>query len=134
VLADRIAAGVSADMRHPFFDRRVIDLLLSFPDEVRSAAPPPKALLRRAMGASLPAVVRDRSSAAEFSVLVRKALVEPHGERLAAMVRTGRLADAGLIDGAAAAAAIHRARTEDDTIREVMMLAWLEMWLRALDP
>ncbi len=134
VLADRIAAGASADMRHPFFDRRVIDLLLSFPDEVRSAGPPPKALLRGAMGASLPAVVRDRRSAAEFSVLVRRALVEPHGERLATMVRRGRLADAGLIDGDAAAAAILRARTEDDTIREVMVLAWLEVWLRALQP
>ncbi len=134
VLADRIAGASSADMRHPFFDRRVIDLLLSFLDDVRSAGPPPKALLRRAMGTALPEVVRERRSAAEFSVLVRRALVLPYGERLAAIVRDGRLTGAGLIDGPRAAEAILRARTDDATIREVMMLASLEMWLRSLDP
>ncbi|MFO0589471.1 MAG: asparagine synthase-related protein [Polyangiaceae bacterium] len=135
VMADRIAGHCSAEMRHPFFDPRVIDLLLSFPDDVRSAGPPPKLLLRRAMGPALPEVVRDRRSAAEFSVLVRRALVEPHGETLAAMLRHGRLVEEGLVDGAGAAAAVDRARTEDgEAIRDVMMLAWLEMWLREATP
>lgn len=131
VLADRIAGARGGEMRHPFFDRRVIDLVLSFPDEIRAAGPPKKRLLRRAMGASLPDAVRDRPSAAEFSPLVRAALVEPHGERLASLLRRGRLVAEGLVDPAEAALAITRARTDDEAVREVLSLAWLEAWLRS---
>ena len=48
----------------------------------------------------------------------------------------GLSTDSGVPDyrGPRAAEAILRARTDDATIREVMMLASLEMWLRSLDP
>ena len=45
----------------------------------------------------------------------------------------GLMAALGLVS-ALAAEAILRARTDDATIREVMMLASLELWLRSLDP
>lgn len=133
VLADQIAAAHGAELRHPFFDRRVIELLLSFPDEERADGPPPKALLRRAMRGLLPATVAERASAAEFSPLVRAALVEPHGERLAALLARGRLGDLGLVDPAAAAATVEKARRGDgDVLREVVTLAALELWARQL--
>ena len=129
-LADQIAAAQGAELRHPFFDRRVIDLLLSFPDEERAAGPPEKALLRRAMGDALPAIVRDRASAAEFSPFVMAALVEPHAEEVAALLRSGWLGDEGLVDPEMAADQVLRARTDPEVLREVVSLLSLELWLR----
>lgn len=135
VLADGIAAACGAELRHPFFDRRVIELLLSFPAEERADSPPPKALLRRAMRGALPEAVRSRTSAAEFSPLVMAALVHPHGERLAELVRRGRLAQVGLVDPEAAAATVERARRGDvEVLREVVSMAALELWLIQLAP
>ena len=134
VLADRIAAARGAELRHPFFDRRVIELLLSFPDEERAASPPEKVLLRRAMGGALPRAVAERTSAAEFSPFVHAALVEPHAERLAALIRSGRLADEGLVDPDAAADRVLSARTDAEALREVVSLLSLELWLRQVRP
>jgi asparagine synthase (glutamine-hydrolysing) len=133
-LVDPLVAARGADLRSPFFDRRVVELLLSFPGEQRAAAPPFKALLRRAMGASLPAVVRDRVGGAEFSPFVQRAFVEPHGARVAEMLRGGRLGAAGVIDPVAAAAVVERARTDASVVREVLMLASMELWMRQVQP
>jgi asparagine synthase (glutamine-hydrolysing) len=133
-LADQIAAAKGAELRHPFFDRRVIDLLLSFPDEERAAAPPEKVLLRRAMGSALPQAVAERTSAAEFSPFVTAALVEPHAEAVAALIRRGRLADEGLVDPNAAADVVLSARSRPETLREVVTLLSLELWLRQVRP
>lgn len=132
VLVDQIAAARGGELRHPFMDRRVIELLVSLPNEVRSAGPPDKALLRRAMGDLLPPLVRDREGAAEFSPLLRTALVDAHGERLAGALRRGALAAEGLVDGEAAAAVVERARGDRWVLREVMVLASLELWLRGV--
>jgi asparagine synthetase B (glutamine-hydrolysing) len=134
VLADQIAAARGAELRHPFFDRRVIDLLLSFPDEERAASPPEKVLLRRAMGGALPRAVAERTSAAEFSSFVHAALALPHAERLAALIREGRLADEGLVDPDAAADRVLSARSDGEALREVVSLLSLELWLRQVRP
>lgn len=154
-VADGIAAAHGAELRHPFFDRRVIELLLSIPGDLRADSPPPKALLRRALnvfdtggeprgalstGRSrderarlLPSRVLDRAGAAEMSPLVKVALVDAHGDALAAMMARARLADLGLIDPAEAAATIERARRGDVwVLREVVTLTSLEIWLRQL--
>ena len=133
-LADAIAASKGADLRHPFFDRRVIELLLSFPDEERAAGPPQKALLRRAMGGLLPSEVAERTTAAEFSPFVQAALVEPHAEALAGLIRRGRLGDAGLVDPDAAADRVLAARADPEAAREVVALLSLELWLRQVRP
>lgn len=133
VLAGEVAAAHGAELRHPFFDRRVIELLLSFPAEVRADTPPPKALLRRAMRGLLPERVVARESPAEFSPLVQTTLVDAHGERLAELITRGRLVDLGLVIPDAAAATIAQARRGDaEVLREVVSLAALEIWLRQL--
>lgn len=134
VLADQIAASCSAEMRHPFFDRRVIELLLGYPNEARAAGPPSKALLRRAMAEGLPPLIRERSSAAEFSPLLSRVLVDEYGERVRALLLDGRLAAAGLIEPQAAAALVESARSGAPVLRDLAALTSLELWLRQVEP
>jgi asparagine synthase (glutamine-hydrolysing) len=134
VLADQIAAASGAELRHPFFDRRVIELLLAFPGEVRAARPPAKALLRRAMAGALPGLVRERTDAAEFSPFVQAALIDAHGDRVAALVRNGRLAEAGLVLPSAVDELVERARRDVSVLRDVVSITSLEVWLRQLRP
>jgi len=129
-LTDQLAAASSSELRHPFFDRRVIDLLLSFPPEVRAESPPGKALLRRAMGSDLPRAVRDRVNAAEFSPFAKRILVDAHGDHVAELLRGGQLARTGLIDPAAAAGLVAQARSDAPVLRELISLVSLEVWLR----
>lgn len=134
-LAGDIASAHGAELRHPFYDRRVIELLCSLPNEERAAGPPPKALLRRAMHGLLPENVRARESVAEFSPLVKCALVDAHGAALSRSLAQGRLVDAGLVDGPEVARVVERARRGDATVlREVVSLSTLETWLRKLAP
>jgi asparagine synthase (glutamine-hydrolysing) len=62
--------------RHPFLDRRLIELLVSLPDEQRWRDGRMKFVLRQAMGPRLPAVVRERSdhTKSDFSHLTVEAL------------------------------------------------------------
>jgi asparagine synthase (glutamine-hydrolysing) len=54
---ERLHAYAGLELRCPFYDRRVIELLLTTPPEVRSSGGVPKAVLRNAMAAGLPAAV-----------------------------------------------------------------------------
>ncbi|MEZ4297147.1 MAG: asparagine synthase C-terminal domain-containing protein [Polyangiaceae bacterium] len=131
VAADAIGAAHGGELRHPFFDRRVIEMMLRLPAEVRSAGPPAKLFLRRAIGARLPASVAGRTSAAEFSPFVKAALIDAHGEELSEMMRESHLADAGLVEPGAVATLVERARRgEQEVLREVVTIAALEVWLR----
>jgi hypothetical protein len=77
--------------------------------------------------------VLDRASAAEFSPLVQRTLVDGHGERLIERLARGHLAEMRLVDPAAAASTVERARRGDiDVLREVVTLAALEVWLDQL--
>jgi asparagine synthase (glutamine-hydrolysing) len=68
-MMERTGAVFGLDTRSPFNDRRLVDLALAFPDRLRWAGGPTKLVLRRAMGESLPAPVRERSDKAEFSAV-----------------------------------------------------------------
>jgi hypothetical protein len=62
--------------RHPFLDRRLVELIVSLPDEQRWSRGQMKFVLRRAMGTRLPALVRERSdhTKSDFSHLTVDAL------------------------------------------------------------
>lgn len=59
----RGSAEWSIEDRHPFFDRRVVELVASLPDEQRWQNGQTRYVLRRAMDQRLPAEVRDRTDA-----------------------------------------------------------------------
>ena len=57
---------------HPFFDRRLIEFMLSLPGKYKYREGVGKVLLRKAMKGILPEKIRQRKDKAEFSALVRQ--------------------------------------------------------------
>jgi len=65
-LLDRLGNQFGLEFRHPFFDRRVIELCLSFPGEQKRQAGRPRFVLRNAMAGLVPDAVRLRPSDTYF--------------------------------------------------------------------
>jgi len=65
-LLDRLGCYFGLEFRHPFFDRRVIELCLSFPGEQKRRRGRPRFVLRNAMTGLVPDVVRLRPSDTYF--------------------------------------------------------------------
>jgi len=62
------------EMRHPFFDKRLIEFILTLPPEMFYQRQHTKWILRTAMQDVLPDKIRDRNNKAEFSSPIRKQL------------------------------------------------------------
>lgn len=75
---DGFAAAVGVELRHPFYDRRVVELLLAIPSEQRASRTEVKSVLRRALRDVLPETVRTRQDAADFTPFVRHLVTGPH--------------------------------------------------------
>ncbi|MET0793342.1 MAG: asparagine synthase-related protein, partial [Polyangiaceae bacterium] len=65
-LLDRLGSHFGLEFRHPFFDRRVIELCLSFPGEQKRNHGRPRFVLRNAMAGLVPDAVRFRSADTHF--------------------------------------------------------------------
>jgi asparagine synthase (glutamine-hydrolysing) len=93
----RSAEYFGVDVRFPFLDRRVVEVTMALPDDQRVRDGVTKFVLRQAVGASLPPLVRDRTGKAEATDLLPIAVlaIEPDGweERLLVV-------DAGWVDHA----------------------------------
>ncbi len=97
-LEDRLAAQVGVEQRHPFHDRRIVELAFAIPEEQRCRPGMPKWILREAMAALLPEEIRRRPGKADFSGVFTGALREVEGaDAFAALAAAGR----GWIDGIA---------------------------------
>jgi len=66
------AARLGLDMRHPFADRELVELLLSLPCAVKCDPLLPKALLRDALADLLPPVVRDRPTKSDSRPIAKR--------------------------------------------------------------
>lgn len=71
-----LRAGRTAglDMRQPFLDRRLVEFLITLPDDLRFRNRQPRYLLRRALGGHLPPSVATRVDKADFARLTRDGL------------------------------------------------------------
>lgn len=63
-LQDKIAAAFSIEVRHPFYDRRVVEFCLALPPEQKLRDGYNRSIVRRALGHYLPDEVRERKSKA----------------------------------------------------------------------
>jgi len=79
------------EFRHPFFDRRLVELALALPEEQRQQADAGKIVLRRALGGHLPAPVRERTSKVHYSELYFEAMEALGGEAAFADLTLARL-------------------------------------------
>jgi len=83
------------EYRHPFFDRELVEFLLSLPPEYKYSRGWSKLLLRYALAEILPAPILSRRDKAEFSSVLYREIV---ASDLQLLRRKSRLIDAGLIE------------------------------------
>jgi asparagine synthase (glutamine-hydrolysing) len=81
-LEERMAASFGLELRHPFLDRRVVELALALPDEQKFSRATSKRVLRRAMSPVLPARVERRTDKGRFGTFAAAALTADFQELL----------------------------------------------------
>src|SRR5690606_22137966 len=77
---DRQGARRGFDHVFPFYDRRVLEVLLATPAHLRADHGIQKNVLRQAMRGILPELVRTRRDAADFTPWVEESMLGPHRE------------------------------------------------------
>ena len=80
---DRTDASFGMEQRHPFTNRRMIELSFSLPENQRLRGDE-KVILRHAMAGMLPELIRQRRDKAEFSETLFRALTRTKGEMVCA--------------------------------------------------
>lgn len=134
-LLERGASWRGIEYRHPFYDRRLVELALSLPEAQRQRGSHTKFVLRTAMRGRLPEQVRLRIAKVNLSEIYLHALGALGGERA-----FGRLsiAEAGWVDAARLSAmyrdALARAACGDGGYGAHMVPLWMvlavESWFR----
>ncbi|MBI4703905.1 MAG: hypothetical protein HY744_22580 [Deltaproteobacteria bacterium] len=134
-VADRGAASVGAEHRHPFFDLRLVELALGLPHAQRFDAErwTDKAILRRAMDGILPTPVRHRRKAVGFTSYVRHVVLVQHGRAVQQLLARSRLVEAGIVTQEGVSRVFEKSRDASRALRYVVNLAAMELWLRGLD-
>jgi asparagine synthase (glutamine-hydrolysing) len=119
------------ELRYPFFDLRVVELLLAIPPLERVRFEQLKPLLRRAMGDDLPPLVRWRRFPSEYSRFFEKAVLS-EADLWRALSRCERLAELGLVDPKVLRKALNEWGDEGlsrwDVDGTLTIEAWLERW------
>lgn len=94
----RNAARFGVEVRHPFLDRRLFELVLAFPPEELWEPGVSKPLLRRAMTGILPEAVRGRKTKTRFTTFLDAVLREKEADRIEDLLQTPLAADLGILD------------------------------------
>lgn len=95
----RTAAALGLEPRHPYLDRRVVELCVSLPGEQKLAGGWPKAVLRRAMAGKLPETVRWRCGKEHLGWTFTQAVLSAEQQRLRHCIEEGVVGLAHYIDG-----------------------------------
>jgi asparagine synthase (glutamine-hydrolysing) len=128
-LADRAAVAAGIELRHPFYDRRLVELAFATPEAGRIGPGRNRAAMREAMAPRLAPETAARVTKADISqVLVdaaRAGDVQPH-------LKVPMLAELGWVEAAEVAALADRALASGDA--SAALLLWriiaVEAWLR----
>jgi asparagine synthetase B (glutamine-hydrolysing) len=130
---DRHAAGFGAERRHPFLDRRVVDLLLGMPPEERYHDGVLKPVFRRAMNGTLPPLVRDRSDKAHFTDYLQEHFYRPYWGKIRELARQSRLAEEGIVDGDAIRRFLSDGPGPTFPPLELINFVAVELWYRSVE-
>ena len=130
--ADRNAMAHSREVRLPFLDHRVAELVGSLPAGFLYRAATKKAILRDAVRDLVPAVVLDRRDKVGYETPEARWLAQPAArERIAEALLDRGARTAELVDRDALAADLRAERWRDPN--GLWRALNLELWLRALD-
>lgn len=134
---DRMGAASGLELRHPFFDRRVVEFLIGIPDHLRFRDGTHRFLVRRACGDVLPDLIRSRRSKPDIDHVVVDTIraTDP-----SAWVRSAEVVKRGWVDGAVLQAMWDRAQQppgmQSRSEAAGPLLLWqivaVEAWLRAV--
>ena len=129
---DRRAGALGLEARHPFLDRRVLELVLAFPPGELFRAEPSKPLLRRAMAGVLPEKIRLRSDKTSLASAIDRQLRDKEAAIVEKLLADPILGELGFVDSKALRLDYRRYRTSRPTarLRTVMNAITLESWLR----
>lgn len=129
----RLARAFDVDLVHPFLDRRVADAVLALPCEVRSGVDPNKPGLRAIAAGWLPQEIAYRPLKVDYTDFQIGAWRDRMGEWLDLLRSSHRLADLGVVDGAAFRALGDAGFDPSALVLELRVALKLERWLRRFD-
>ncbi len=134
-VADRTLALAGLEARAPLEDRRVVELALALPEELRRKGHTTKWALREAMAGMVPDSVRSRLDKASFTPVLYAELATQGGGTL---FRDLALSDLGWVDAAvvqglwADLEADHRTGSGHPHVWPLWTILSTERWVRAI--
>jgi asparagine synthase (glutamine-hydrolysing) len=136
-MVDRSSAGFGVEDRHPFFDRRLIELSFAVPLQQRFSNGYTKFILREAMRGYLPESIRLRKEKADFSHLFPEAIQLQGGPELFSgmeIAKAGWVSEEIVVSMYKRMVHLYNSRDEGFTrdIWQLAMIAGLELWFRTL--
>lgn len=128
-IVERTASRCGFEERHPFYDRRLVELALAIPDYQLARGGAPKWILRQGLGGILPEAVRNRRDKSNFNWVIPGAVAPLEG-----LLPELSVVRRGWVDPVVARSVLDRVvRTgEWEGVRLWTVLA-LELWCRALE-
>jgi len=138
-MKERASARVGVEHRHPFHDRRLIELALALPPEQLWRGDQPKFVLRQAMKGLVPDAILQRRTKAEFSAASAQVY---ESDRIAPLFHSSRIAEQGWIDQARVTAMYRESvekwnQGQKDYLPHILplnMFLGVELWFRAAFP
>jgi asparagine synthase (glutamine-hydrolysing) len=128
---DRTAARHGVEVRHPFLDHELAELLLAADPEEHQGAGGSKLLLRRAMSGELPEAVRQRQDKTRFAAFIEHSLRREQA-RIDQLLQRPLVAELGFVDGARLRRAwrSYLAGRAGYMLRHLWYVLTLELWLQ----
>jgi asparagine synthase (glutamine-hydrolysing) len=127
VRVERRASFHGAEMRHPFWDRGVMELALTLPLERRVGSEGDKPVLRSALRGLLPKIIVDRPKDTSFTGYVSETLRERHRDVVEPLLSQSHLERRGVLRAGAARGLLNAGAPLDRLVATVA----LELLLRS---
>lgn len=124
----QLGAALAVEMRHPFFDVRVIERVLAYPLHVRCSFDLAKPLLRQVVEPMLPPVLTWRTSRPSFVPFFQHA-ANVHARETMRLFAGHRLETLGLVRAGESARVALDAPHDEQLVRELGSLVAMEAWL-----
>jgi asparagine synthase (glutamine-hydrolysing) len=138
-MKERASARAGVEHRHPFHDRRLIELALALPPDQLWRGDQSKFVLRQAMKGLVPDAILQRSTKAEFSAVCAQVY---ESDKIAPLFHSSRIAEQGWIDQARVTAMYREfMQTWNQGQKDFLPHGWplgmflgIELWFRAAFP
>ncbi|MEX0763057.1 MAG: asparagine synthase-related protein [Dehalococcoidia bacterium] len=134
---DRRAASYGIEMRHPFWDSRIVEFMMRIPPTVRVQGGREKLMLKKAMANILPNSLLNRGAYGAFGPQVRRGWSIEEAPRLRQLTEQSCLEEIGVVQPNALRNAYAAYRGSNNGRSGLSSLYWTlttENWLRSSNP